>query len=348
MLFLGIAHMLSMSAETHADISIDSTTLTVDSTLVTIDSTNSGTSPAQPPVRVNLGGSNYTDSLANTWAADFGCDTGNPTSVSTRPIAATSDDLLFLSHRWDDSSAPEMTCSYVVQPGEYEVALYFAETNENNFSAGARVFDVTIEGITVFDDVDVYREVGGNTALVKTTTVTVGADAQIDIQFLHQTKNPVIKAVEVRPLGSDGDLDGDGLSDSLELLIGTDETKTDTDGDGLSDFTEVAFDGDETAYVAGQDLDPLSTDTDADGISDQNDPAPLDYSPADGDLAPLGAPDGVINVADLLIAQRIALGTLTLPPEDLIRGDLYPPGSPDGQINTQDLILLQQLILQTN
>ncbi|MGB5259002.1 MAG: glycoside hydrolase family 16 protein [Gammaproteobacteria bacterium] len=63
---------------------------------------------------------------------------------------------------------------------------------------------------------------------------------------------------------------------------------------------------------------------------------------ADGDLAPLGAPDGLINTADYLIASRIALDLIS--PTDLERshGDLYPVGAPDGVINLQDLLLLQQ------
>ena len=36
---------------------------------------------------------------------------------------------------------------------------------------------------------------------------------------------------------------------------------------------------------------------------------------ADGDLAPLGTPDGLINTADYLVATRIVLGQLT--PTDL-------------------------------
>ena len=66
---------------------------------------------------------------------------------------------------------------------------------------------------------------------------------------------------------------------------------------------------------------------------------------ADGDLAPLGAPDGLINSADYLVATRIALGLVTATELELSHGDLYPPGAPDGVINLQDLLLLQQQVL---
>ena len=66
---------------------------------------------------------------------------------------------------------------------------------------------------------------------------------------------------------------------------------------------------------------------------------------ADGDLAPLGAPDGVINSADYLVASRIVLGQLTPTDLEYAHGDIYPAGAPDGVINIQDMLLLQQLLL---
>jgi predicted lipoprotein with Yx(FWY)xxD motif len=66
---------------------------------------------------------------------------------------------------------------------------------------------------------------------------------------------------------------------------------------------------------------------------------------ADGDLAPFGAPDGLVNTADYLVASRIALDLLTPGDLELSHGDLYPTGAPDGVINLQDLVLLQQKVL---
>ncbi len=140
----------------------------------------------------------------------------------------------------------------------------------------------------------------------------------------------------------DSDADGDGLDNTLEGLIGTNPLLFDTDGDGLDDFAEVGYDGDPSSYTPGQDTDPLSTDTDGDGLGDASDPIPLDFNFADGDLAPLGAPDGVVNAGDKLIMLRITLGLVTPTTLELAHGDLYPPGAPDGVINLQDLILLQQ------
>jgi hypothetical protein len=79
-------------------------------------------------------------------------------------------------------------------------------------------------------------------------------------------------------------------------------------------------------------------------LPDGVDPDPL-IAP-DGDLASYGAPDGVVNVADLLIAQRIIPGLIDPPtPQDLAHGDVYPPGAPDNVINLSDYLLIQQMLL---
>ncbi|MEE9343542.1 MAG: choice-of-anchor B family protein [Gammaproteobacteria bacterium] len=144
----------------------------------------------------------------------------------------------------------------------------------------------------------------------------------------------------------DSDIDGDGLSNVLEVQIGTSTLLIDTDADGLDDYAEVAYDGTPLIYTAGQDTNPLSNDTDGDGLTDGNDPIPLSFNFADGDLAPLGAPDGFINAADVLIATRITLGILTAAELQLAHGDVYPPGAPDGMINIQDLLQIMQMVFQ--
>jgi cell wall-associated NlpC family hydrolase len=57
--------------------------------------------------------------------------------------------------------------------------------------------------------------------------------------------------------GSEKDSDGDGLSDRIERLVGTDPFKADTDGDGLPDSEEVALG-----------TNPLLSDSDHDGVVD--------------------------------------------------------------------------------
>jgi hypothetical protein len=145
----------------------------------------------------------------------------------------------------------------------------------------------------------------------------------------------------------DSDDDNDGLSDAFELLIGTDPLSTDSDGDGLDDYTEVAYDGIDYMYTPGVDLNPLLVDTDGDFIQDGSDPIPLLFNHNDGDLAPLGSPDGIINAADALIATRIVMGEVPITDAIKAHGDLYPVGAPDGNITMSDLILIMKLVTNT-
>jgi MYXO-CTERM domain-containing protein len=78
----------------------------------------------------------------------------------------------------------------------------------------------------------------------------------------------------------DKDSDGDGLNDSVELVLGTDFQKKDTDGDGIDDLTEV------TLIFGGT---PSKIDTDGDGVIDALD------TDSDND----GLPDSVEGTEDL-------------------------------------------------
>jgi Bacterial TSP3 repeat len=61
-------------------------------------------------------------------------------------------------------------------------------------------------------------------------------------------------------LSQSDDKDGDGLTDSEELKLGTNPQKIDTDNDGLTDHFEVNV----------LKTDPKRADSDGDGISDWN------------------------------------------------------------------------------
>lgn len=227
-------------------------------------------------------------------------------------------------------------------------------TLENNLAA------LTIYGARE-DDFDSNGTPSGYTPIDIAASNTGSTGCSSGIAYKEQAPSGVIPAatwtqaaetqahavlVLLTGLSINNDLDGDGLANDVEIAIGTDPANADTDGDSLDDLTEISYDGDPTSYSFGLDTDPLSPDPDQDGILDNEDPIPLDFNFADGDIAPLGAPDGSLNAADLLIAQRIALGSIIPTSLELAHGDLYPPGAPDGKINVQDLILIQQMLWQ--
>jgi hypothetical protein len=79
------------------------------------------------------------------------------------------------------------------------------------------------------------------------------------------------------PNNPQGDSDGDGLSDSEELILGTNPNNPDSDNDGLNDGQENSFGSN-----------PLDADTDDDGVADGAEPNAF----IDTDL------DGLVNVLD--------------------------------------------------
>ena len=176
-----------------------------------------------------------------------------------------------------------------------------------------------------------------------TVAPAVGEDSLTSVMVTVMDDGvPVLSVSETFDIDVSLDSDGDGLSDDDEIIYGTLPGNPDSDADGLSDGDEILI------YSTS----PNNADSDGDFINDGdevvNGTDPLDVLSwpnfADGDMAPLGSPDGLINAADFLIAQRIVLGELSATSLELAHGDLYPAGSPDGVINAADLILILKLV----
>ncbi len=168
----------------------------------TYNGTANGSLTINPPnpIRVNAGGTAFTDSLGHLWSADTGFTGGSTGSVPAgTAIAATVDDTLYQSERYGSS----FTYSFTVPAGSYQVTMKFAETFfTNGSSSGQRTFNVVINGTTVLTNFDVKATAGGaNIALDRLFAVTTGAGANnIQIQFIHlsgQADLPLVKAIEV-------------------------------------------------------------------------------------------------------------------------------------------------------
>jgi YVTN family beta-propeller protein len=156
--------------------------------------------PTQTVIRVNTGGPQYTDTQGQVWAADNGFNTGSTVSV-VNPIAGTADPALYQTERWDPGTAPELGYAFTVPNGTYTVKLHFAETWSGGLADGRRVFDVFLENQLVLDNLDIFAEVGGYTALIKTFQVTVN-DGQLNINFAHgSADDPQIGAIEITGFG---------------------------------------------------------------------------------------------------------------------------------------------------
>ena len=94
---------------------------------------------------------------------------------------------------------------FTVPNGTYRIDLAFAELQLKK--AGARIFNVSIEGSSVLSNFDVYDEAGGRLiALDRTFTVEV-TDGVLNINFAAQRgDSPIVNGILVTemPPGSEG------------------------------------------------------------------------------------------------------------------------------------------------
>jgi ELWxxDGT repeat protein len=116
-----------------------------------------------------------------------------------------------------------------------------------------------------------------------------------DLLYFRALTNAIGGELYAVPIAALTDADLDGLLDTDERALGTDEFDADTDDDGLSDGAEVNTHG----------TDPLLADTDGDGFSDS---AEIDAGsdPLDPQSVPPAVPVGGLWVYGVLAAGLIA------------------------------------------
>jgi hypothetical protein len=156
----------------------------------------------QQTIRVNAGGPAYSDSKGHAWSADYGFNTGSLSNSAPKvTVSGTSDPTLFKSARVGTSSGADLQYQFAVANGLYKVNLYFAETYFT--AASKRVFDVQMQGTTVFAALDIFATAGLDHALVKSATVSV-TNGQLIIRLAHRPYGnvPVISDLEILPAGS--------------------------------------------------------------------------------------------------------------------------------------------------
>lgn len=159
------------------------------------------TGPVPYRVDAGLDGQPWTahvDGQGNLWNYDQNFNTGNETDWPTTAISNTLNPALYRTERWDPSVAPELSYRFPVALGRYTLRLHFAETYAPLFSVGKRVFDVRAQGALVLDNLDVYKEVGANRALVKSIPITV-TNGTFQLDFGRVVNNPSLRAFELIP-----------------------------------------------------------------------------------------------------------------------------------------------------
>jgi len=144
------------------------------------------------PVRVNDGGTAFTESNGIAWAADYGFDGGRVSSTSSR-IGGTTNSRLYQSYRVDMHGY-----ALPVTPSQrYHVRVFLTETYFK--AAGKRVFDISAEGAVVADNVDIYAAVGYKRAYNRSFDVTA-TDGVLDLGFTAVVNLPVVSGIEAAPV----------------------------------------------------------------------------------------------------------------------------------------------------
>ena len=136
----------------------------------------------------NAGGGQYIDTSGNVYKADTDYSGGYPAST-TAAITGTSDPTLYQTERYGNFSY-----SIPLANGNYSVTLKFAEIYWT--AAGKRVFNVSVQGIQVISNLDIYAQAGKDVAYDITIPVSV-TNGTLSITFTSVVDNAKVSAIEV-------------------------------------------------------------------------------------------------------------------------------------------------------
>ncbi|HYE22809.1 MAG TPA: malectin domain-containing carbohydrate-binding protein, partial [Verrucomicrobiae bacterium] len=179
--------------------------------------------PASSTVRINVGGPSFVDPSNNTWSADNYFNNVGSTFQVNNPISNTTNDTAYQSERWDPQLSPELAYHIPVVNGDYEIRLHFAEIYTGTMNVGARVFDVFLENALVVDNLDIFSEVGGYAALVRTFNTTI-SDGFVDISLGHVTENPKLSGIEIIPSTQPSQHFAHAVAGNDQAIIDTDNS----------------------------------------------------------------------------------------------------------------------------
>nr|MDA8155442.1 malectin [Actinomycetota bacterium] len=142
----------------------------------------------------NSGGGQYTSQSGVVYQADTGYSGGTPAST-TANITGTNDPTLYQTERYGKN----FSYNIPLANGNYSVTLKFAEIYWN--SSGQRVFNVSIQGIRVINNLDIYALVGKDAAYDVTFPASV-TNGILSIGFAAYVDNAKISAIEITPAAS--------------------------------------------------------------------------------------------------------------------------------------------------
>ena len=128
-------------------------------------------------------------------------------------IKNTNLDVLYKTERSSDNDKGNFSYNFPVTNGTYQIKLHFAEIwfgapKSGKNGEGKRIFNVAIEGQNKITDLDLIKEVGAGTTLVRTYEVNVG-DGELNIDFSASKDRPQLCAIQLYGNGELGEEDQD-------------------------------------------------------------------------------------------------------------------------------------------
>ena len=156
------------------------------------------------PIRINCGGDEVPMvSMAGCWCGDFGSETGVIIGYNAAgDVLGTEEDAAHdFQRRSAGASGESVSYRFPMGNGFFRVRAYFSERAFQ--SPGARVMDLRIENTAILEDLDVFAEVGFQTALERAYDVEV-SDHVLNITLQTDPgQRAVVAALEIERLSPD-------------------------------------------------------------------------------------------------------------------------------------------------
>lgn len=151
--------------------------------------------------RINCGGHEVIGEDKVIWESDRKAIRWSAAYRLDRPVAnvGSTPQAVYRIERW---SSKDLAYEFEdVPPGEYEIVLHLAESNDHVIREDRRLFDVVVNGETVASNVDVYRRAGGGLTAWRLKCRTRADEGTIRVRLEKVRMGPAIKGIEVRPAG---------------------------------------------------------------------------------------------------------------------------------------------------
>ncbi|MGJ5628279.1 malectin domain-containing carbohydrate-binding protein [Nostoc sp. CALU 1950] len=227
---VNISHTITTTDNNYKTLSIPNVAVSV------ID--NDSSPATGKAIRIDTGSTkSYTDTKGQVWEADkYFVGTSNTYSTAA-PIGKTEDDAVYQTERYGKNLAYQIP----VANGNYAVNLHFTEIYWTDFNK--RIFDVSLEGQKVFDDIDIFAKsknaffTGNNSALVLSAPTQTVTDGILNIDFAASVENASITGIEVIALTGP------------QVVLQQTEGKTEVTEGGASDTYSLVLNSQPTADV---------------------------------------------------------------------------------------------------